>query len=99
MSFSRSSLVDAGYVGALRKLEERSPWIMITGRDSSGDFYVSFVTKEYSERVTLKSSSKQQLTLLIHLLAQHWDEMLWLPVDLGDDSPGSGGDDRNLPDN
>src|SRR5678815_1627554 len=69
------------FVAALQRLESRLLWTMTTGRDSSGDYFVSFVTREFSERVTLKSSSRPQLTLLIRLLDAHWDEMSWLPVD------------------
>ena len=65
----------AAYVAALRSLESRSPWTMTTGRDSSGDYFVSFVTSEFSEPVLLKSSSRRQLMLLIHLLVKHWDAM------------------------
>lgn len=72
---------DVEFAEALQRLESRSPWTMTTGRDSSGDYFVSFVTREFSERVTLKSLSRQQLTSLILLLDAHWDEMSWLPVD------------------
>lgn len=75
MKYSRNNKVDAAYAASLQSLENLSPWTMTTGQELSGDYFVSFVTKEFSERVTLKSSSKQQLTLLIRLLEEHWDEM------------------------
>lgn len=65
----------AEYVAALRSLGSLSPWTMTTGQASSGDYFVSFATSEFSERVTLRSSSRQQLTSLIHLLVEHWDEI------------------------
>jgi hypothetical protein len=87
-------VVDAEYVAALRRLESLSPWTMTTGRDSSGDFFVSCVIREFSERVALKSSSRPLLTWLILQLVKRWEETLSPPADLErSDSRGSGSDD------
>lgn len=81
MRSSGHRVVDAAYAASLQSLANHSPWTMTTGQDSLGAYFVSFVTSEFSERVTLKSSSKRQLTFLIHLLEEHWDEMLSLQED------------------
>lgn len=82
MSSLKYRAEDVAYVAALQKLESHSPWTMTTGQDIYGDFFVSFVTKEFSERVTLKSSSRRRLTSLILLLVEHWEEMSLLLADL-----------------
>jgi hypothetical protein len=63
------------FVVESRSLESLSLWTMTTGRDSSGDYFASFVISEFSERVTLKCSSKPLLTSLTLLLVEHWGEM------------------------
>lgn len=72
---------DAEFADALRSLANLSQSITIMPQDLYGDYFVSFVTSESSAPVTLKSSSKPQLTLLILLLVKHWDEMSLRPVD------------------
>jgi hypothetical protein len=74
--------VDVGYVAALRRLESRSPWTMTTGVDTFGAYFVSFVIREFSGRVTLKFLSKRQLTSAILLLDESWEEMSSLLDDL-----------------
>ena len=98
--------MDAAYADAIQSLVSHSLWTMTTGQESSGDYFVSFVISEFSERVTLKSSSKPQLTSLILLLVEHWDEMSSPPADPKErdsrvserDDPPSGPLDECVPD-
>lgn len=71
-----NKMEDAVFAGVLQRLVNLSPWIMTTGRDSSGDYYVSFVIREFLEPVTLKSSSRRLLMLQILLHVGLLEEML-----------------------